>query len=233
MKYTWLILALLLPLSLPAQNDIPAGTILPVRLDNTLHAGKLHVGQTIHARVMQNIPGTPVHRGAQVVAQVIAATTGSVELRFNTVVDHSLRIPISTNLRAVASMLAVEQAYLPVVLSSRGDVPENWSTQQIGGDMVYRGGGHVMADDSFVGNPTPYGVRDRLTASGPCRAAIDGNHRSQALWLFSSNACGVYGIPGLAVLHAGRSTGTIELTSPSQPLLIRSGSGWLLRVRGS
>jgi hypothetical protein len=233
MKYTWLVLALLLPLSLPAQSTVPAGTILPVRLDNTLHAGKLHIGQTIHARVMQNIPGTRIHRGAQVVGHITGITPSSVQLRFNAVVDHGRRIPVSTNLRAVASMLEVSEAHIPEEEASRGLVPENWDTQQIGGDLVYRGGGHVMGVNGFVGNPSAYGVRDRLTANGPCRAAVNGDNRPQALWLFSSDACGVYGIPGLTIIHAGRSSGTIDLTSPSHPLLIRSGSGWLLRVRGS
>jgi hypothetical protein len=90
-----------------------------------------------------------------------------------------------------------------------------------------------MSDGERVGVPTPYGVRVRLTANGPCRAAVAGNDRPQALWLFSSDACGVYDIPGLTIAHAGRSTGTIDLVSHSGSFDIRSGSGWLLRVQGS
>ncbi len=232
MKLLRLALLLLFPLALSAQA-IPAGTILPVQLETTLHAGKLRAGQAIHARVMQNIPGTAIHRGAKVVGRITAVTPNSVSLRFNAVISHGHRIPVSTNLRALASMMEVSEAHLPEEQASRGLVPENWTTQQIGGDMVYRGGGHVMGANGFVGNPTAYGVRDRLTANGPCRAAVDGNGRPQALWLFSSAACGVYGIPGLTIIHAGRSSGAIDLASPSHPLLIRSGGGLLLRVRGS
>lgn len=233
MKHLWLCCVFFLPLSVSAQSTIPAGTILPVRLDTTLNIRHLQPNQPISARVMQNIPGTPVRRGARVIGRVVAVTPSSLELRFGSVVQHGRRIPISTNLRALASMFAVEQAYIPTVPPDRGDVPENWSTQQIGGDMVYRGGGHVMAANDRVGDPTAYGVRDRLTANGPCRAAVNGNHLPQSLWLFSSSACGVYDIQGLTVVHAGRSSGTIQLASPAQPLLIRSGSGLLLRVRGS
>jgi hypothetical protein len=233
MKCFLLFCALFSPLTVAAQNAIPAGAILPVRLDNSLRAGKAHVGQPIHARIMQNIPGTSIHRGAQVVGRILAVTPTSVSLRFNTVIDHGRRFPVSTNLRAVASMMRVSEAYLPEEQASRGLVPENWDTRQIGGDTVYRGGGHVMAVNGFVGNPTAYGVRDRLTTNGPCRAAVSGNTQPQALWLFSSNACGVYDIPGLTIVHAGRSSGAIDLVSPSHPLLIRSGSGWLLRVHGS
>ena len=233
MKYLWLACALLLPLAVSAQTAVPAGTILPVRLDTTLNIRSLRPNQIVRARVMQNIPGSSIHRGAHVIGRVLHVSPTAVSLRFNTIVDHGRRLHVSTSLRAVASMLAVEQAYIPEEQASRGMVPENWTTKQIGGDMVYRGGGHVMSVRGPVGNPTPYGVRDRLTANGPCRAAVSGNHQPQSLWLFSSNACGVYDIPGLKIVHAGRASGSIDLESPSHPLIIRSGSGWLLRVRGS
>lgn len=231
-RFAWL---LLFPLVASAQSALPAGTILPVRLDSTLNARHLRAGQPIRARVMQTVPGTPVHRGAQVVGSVLSATPQSVALRFTAVVDHGRRIPISADLRAVASMLEVEQAYIPIIAPARGDFPDEETTRQIGGDMVYRGGGPVLAQGVRVGEPVPYGVRVRLTRNGPCRGEVEGGSRLQSLWLFSSAACGGYGIPGLVVQHAGRTqpAGEIELRSTSAPLLIRSGSGWLLRVQGS
>lgn len=235
MKLFRLGLLLLFPLTAFAQNPIPPGTILPVRLDSTLNAGHIRPDQPIRARVMQNIPGTPIRRGAQLVGLVLSVHPNSIDLRFNSVVSHGRRIPVSTGLRALASMLDVEQAQLPLAPPARGDIPENENTRQIGGDIVYRGGGPVMAHGVRVGVPTPYGVRVRLTANGPCRSTIDGDTRLQSLWLFSSAACGVYGIPGLAIAHAGRNhpSGDIDLRSTSGRFLIRSGSGWLLRVLGS
>lgn len=234
MKFLTLAL-LLFPLALTAQSGIPAGTVLPVRLDSTLNVRHLRVGQPIRARVMQNIPGTTVRRGAQVVGHILRVLPTGVELRFDAVVWRHQDIPISTDLRAVASMLEVNQAEIPVSAPARGMPPEDWTNRQIGGDMVYRGGGHVVSRGVTVGEPTPYGVRVRLAANGRCRGAINGNRRQQSLWLFSAGACGVYGVPGLAIEHAGRTTpaGTIELKSNSGPLLIRSGSGLLLRVRGA
>jgi hypothetical protein len=87
----------------------------------------------------------------------------------------------------------------------------------------------------IVGQPTPYGALGRLDSNPPCRAAVAGNDKPQALWLFSTSACGLYGYDNLAIDHFGRTepTGTIELSAKSGKLNIRSGSGLLLRVQGS
>ena len=233
MKYAWIALILLLPVSLLAQSAIPPGAVLAVRLDTGLNARKLRPGEEIRGTVMQKIPGTQVRRGAKVLGHVVRAGPTQLTLRFDTVVWRGKRIPVRTNLRAVASMMEVEAAQIPEEMSSRGLTPEVWNTQQIGGDQVYRAGGSVMSGEQKVGWPTAYGVRGRPSSNGPCRAAVDGNEKPQAFWLFSTDACGVYGIPGLTIEHAGRKTGTIELLSESGKLIIRSGSGMLLRVQGS
>ena len=86
-----------------------------------------------------------------------------------------------------------------------------------------------------MGEPTPYGVLGKLNSNAPCRGAIAGNDHPQALWLFSTDACGVYGFSGLSIEHAGRTNpvGNIVLASKAGKLNIMSGSGLLLRVQGS
>ena len=80
------------------------------------------------------------------------------------------------------------------------------TTWQIGGETVYRGGGHVMDGKMIVGEPVEEeGVLGRVRASsdGTCRGAVEGENRVQALWLFSSDACGVYGYRRVKIEHVG------------------------------
>jgi len=68
-----------------------------------------------------------------------------------------------------------------------------------------------------------------------CRGAVDGNDRPQALWVFSSDACGTYGLERVSIAHAGRSNplGIIVLISERGNLKIAGGAGMLLRVNAS
>lgn len=235
MKSAFLAFSLLLAPVLAAQTTLPAGTVLPVRLDTGLNARHLKSGQPVRATVMQNIPGTAIHRGARVLGEVVAASPTRLEVRFDTLDLHGRRIPLKTNLRAIASMVEVEEAQDPEGGPDRGTPPVWYTTQQVGGEQVYRGGGPVASGLDVVGVPTPYGVRGALRSNGPCRGTIAGNTQQQALWIFSTNACGAYGFEDLTVEHYGRTSpeGDIALVSKSGRLHIRSGSGLLLRVQGS
>jgi hypothetical protein len=238
----WLSL-IMLSMDLFAQNTIPAGTILPVALNSSLNSRKVKPGQVITARVMQDVPlspGSTIHAGAKVIGRVIdvkPANGGSgaqVSFRFDTLVASKRRIPIITNLRALASMMAVEAAQLPESGPDRGTSQNAWTTDQIGGEVVYRGGGPVADGLRSVGEPTYGGVLVHVSAKpgSPCRGEIEGNDRLQALWVFSSDACGVYDFADLAIVHAGRTdpVGEITLASDKGKVNVRAGSGMLLRV---
>ncbi|MGA7522249.1 MAG: hypothetical protein WBW84_07185 [Acidobacteriaceae bacterium] len=235
MKHALLVLLCLFPFPLLAQDAVPAGTVLPVQFDTGLNARKLHADEMVRARIMQDVPGTRIRRGAHVVGHVVSATPEQIEIHFDAVSAHGQRIPITASLRALGSMLEVEEAQIPESAPARGMTPEDWNTRQIGGDMVYRGGGPLARGMDVVGEPTPYGALGRLSANPPCRASVDGNDQRQALWLFSTDACGLYGYSGVDLQHAGRTApvGTIRIAAPAGKLNIRSGSGLLLRVLGS
>ncbi len=242
MQCRWLgTAALLLPLAAVAQSALPAGTVLPVSLDSSLNSRKAHPGQTIRGVIMQNIPGTSIHRGAKVLGHVVQVTTlqngqATVELRFDTLETRRRRIPLQVDLRALTSFPEVEEAQVPEDMADRGTTPETATTQQIGGEQVYRGGGPVTSGLTIVGQPVPNGVLalPRVQPGKPCRGIVAGNHQPQALWLFSSDACGVYGYSQLRIAHSGRTNpvGDILLVSEKGPLQLRSGTGLLLRVQG-
>jgi hypothetical protein len=229
-------------IDLPAANSIPAGTVLPVRLDSTLSSVTNHAGQRITARIMQTVPlqgGSIVPAGAKVIGHIVdvSASPARVSVVFDTLETRGEKIPIATNLRAIASFVAVSDAQLPDSGPDRGTPETAWTTIQVGGDAVYRGGGHVVGVNGIVGEPVVGGVLSHLYANeeGGCRGPINANDSLQALWVFSSDACGAYGFSNLEIRHTGRTepSGQIRFDSPKGPVKIDRGAGLLLRVNAA
>jgi hypothetical protein len=135
-----------------AQNSIPSGTILPLRLNSSLNSKKAKSGQTIYASVMQDVPlaeASRIRAGAKVISHVVAVkpatnTSGAtMSLQFDTLVVSRHAMPVVTNLRALASTMAVHEAQLPENGPDRGASENSWTTDPIGGEVVYRCGGPV------------------------------------------------------------------------------------------
>ena len=239
-----LIASLVFSTRLFAQDAIPAGTVLPARLNSSLDSRKSRTGQAITARIMQDVPlpaRGKIPAGAKVTGHVtdVVPASGvrgaSISLQFDAVNSRGRNIPIITNLRALASMMEVQQAQIPPTGTGFG-TPWTWmTTHQIGGEAVYGEGGPVTNGSQIVGQWAPGGVLVRLRAKPgtSCRGAVGNNDRLQALWLFASDACGLYGFPDLELKHAGRSApfGQIILVSTSGRLHLSAGSGLLLRVQ--
>ena len=220
-----------------AVQPLAAGTILPVSLDTTVHMNHAHPGQRVQATLMQSIPGTAVHRGARLEGEVIAvspAPNPRLVLRFTTLRLRHTQLPVAVSLRAMASLLEVEEAEVPEDMAMRGTVPENATTRQIGGQQVYRGGGPVAEGMVAVGQPVAYGILalPMVHPGEPCRAAVGDSSSPQAFWVFSSDACGLFGYGNLRLEHAGRSgpAGVIVFTASHPNVTLQSGSGLLLRV---
>jgi hypothetical protein len=231
-----------------AKNEIKVapGTILPVRLNSSLSSSKSKANQVISARVMQDVPlpgGAKIPEGSQVlgtIVQVAAARRGSpaeISLRFDKLRTAHQSFPITTNLRAVAGFMEILNAQTPPIGPGESDVYRWLTTVQVGGDVVYGDGGIVTkGDDSshVVGKSVGGGVLGQISAKEgtKCRGPLFGNDSPQALWVFSSDACGTYGLAHLEISHAGRSdpVGLIAFRSDAKDLRLPGGTGMLLRV---
>jgi hypothetical protein len=229
------------------QSSIPPGTILPVILRTTIAPQKMKEGETIRGEIAQDVPlpgGAKIRKGSKVeghVVEVVAAGNGTakISIRFEKVYSHGQAIPVKTSLRALAGFMDVQDAGLPRQAPGEGDVHNWWTTTQVGGESVYGASGPVMsAEDAskVVGKSVNDGVLVQVRAKEgtKCRGAIDGNDDPQALWVFSSDACGIYGISNVKIAHAGRTepVGTIVLEMQGRNTKIRSAAGMLLRVTG-
>jgi len=234
------LIVLLLSAGSFAQDTIPPGTILPVQLNSSLRSSKAQPGQAISARLMQDVPlgSSKIRAGAKVIGLVIAVQAagdkggGQISLRFDAVVTRHRRIPLVTNLRALASMMDVSEAQVPESGPDRGTAEFCWTTDQIGDE--YRSAGVLAHGSTVVGRSVANGALAR-PASKPgtsCRGTVDGNDQPQALWVFSSDACGLYDLPNVVLVHAGRTrpVGEITLAASKGDVNIRAGGGLLLRV---
>ncbi len=226
-----------------AQDAIPAGTILPVQLNSSVRSDKARRGDAVEATVMQNVPlpgNLKLRAGTKVighVADVRLRNSGSepvISLQFDAVLVRKKRIPVIMSLRAMASMMEISDAQVPETGADRGTSEFEWTTDQIGGEVNYRAAGIVADGLNVVGHSAMDStlVRVRANPGMKCRGAVGGNASPQALWVFSSNACGLYGFPDVALVHAGRSNpmGEIDLASRKGNVNLRAGSGMLLRV---
>jgi hypothetical protein len=224
--------------------QIPAGTILPVRLNRGFSSKNARAGQEITGRLMQDVPlpnAQKIPEGAMLRGTVVAVSSagksgsGRVSFRFDHVKIHRHSVAIVTDLRALASFVEVQFAQIPQTTPGFG-TPYAWATTElIGGDVKYGVGGPVTDRGSeVVGTGTFSGVLVHIRAQpeSGCRDGLDGNHDLQALWVFSADSCGVYGMSGIRIAHAGRTEplGEIVITADSGDANVKGGSGMLLRV---
>jgi len=228
--------------------QIPAGTILPIRLNHGFSSNSTRVGQQLTGRIMQDVPlpnsrpgSGKIPEGSKVIGTILSVSTagsnnaGKITFQFAQIEIHHRRMAMVTNLRAIASPMEVQFAQIPETTSGFG-TPYVWATTSlIGGDVKYGVGGPVTDRGSqVVGEGTYDGVLVHVRAQleSGCRGELEGSHDVQALWVFSADSCGVYGVSGTRIEHTGRSTpaGEITLSAESGNVNIRSGSGMLLRV---
>jgi hypothetical protein len=231
--------AVLVLAAMTSAQNIPPGTALPVTLFSDVNWKKVQPGQAIVANVAQSVPlpsGARIRAGSPVSGRVLQAGrnadgSSSVRIRFDVVRVDGRELPISTSLRALASPLEVENAKLPIHGPGIAETEATWTTAQIGGDDVYRGGGHVLHGEQVVGEPVADGVLAELIPAAPLGCAEGSGGRRLALWVFASSACGAYGFGKVSIENAGDSNpiGEIVLRGKKNVHLPR-GSAMLLMV---
>jgi hypothetical protein len=229
---------LLISAAIAGAQEIPPATALPISLNTTLDVRRLVSGQPISASIAQDVPlpsGGKIRAGSRVTGRVLQAGTKLggrtyVRLRFDQVVADGRAIAITTSLRAVASSREVQDAQLPEHGPILGETSANWTTTQVGGDVVYRGGGHVVHDEKVVGEPVKDGVLTVLVSAGRPGCETASGDRKLALWVFSSSACGTYGYFGrLVIARAGDSIPMGEIVLESKKnVRVGTGSALLL-----
>jgi hypothetical protein len=209
-------------------------------LRTSLNASKDKPEKRIEGRVMQDVllpSGLKIREGARVLGHAANVKTGSsgssIVVKFDAIQNDGHMIPFTTGVLAVASMTSVHDAQLPISLNSDAVPETQWATRQVGGDLVRRGWGKVFSSDGNVGTwvggssvvATPTPNPKAGCSGGP------GYEREQALWIFSSAACGAFGLRNLKIAGSGviPPVGEIVLTS-NRDINIRGGSGWLLIV---
>jgi hypothetical protein len=227
-----------------APSAILVGTVLPLRLEKTISVKDAHKGEPIEAKIAQDVPlpdGEKISMKSVVSGSILSVETDAdgqgikVTLRFDQIEDHREAVSMATYLRAIASPRAVQAAQLGRTGADIG-TSSGWSdTVQIGGDQRFGDGGEVRnRSKQKVGKGVTGGVLVQVNANPAlgCDGPVNGDDRLQALWVFSSDACGVYDMKGVKVAHAGKSAavGEITLHFEKDDMKVEAGSGILLRV---
>ena len=144
-----------------------AGTILPVSLDATIRSDKNRIGDRISATLMQDVPlrsdGISLPKGSTVsgrVVEVVRQGQGSDESRISIQFDQlrfrDRTVPVTTNLRALASAMAVSASQTP---RAGNEDSSDWNLVPIGGDQAsYGQGGLVVQGSEVVGKSTGQGT---------------------------------------------------------------------------
>lgn len=215
-------------------SPLSSGTTLPVRLTHELKAGAVKPGSTFLATTTQRIPVTLnsfLPPGTEIVGNVVSSQTSSspsapseLTLRFTEIRYKRQTLPIAARTLAIANFVQVMDASVIASGSSdRGNPsPANWTTDQVGGDQVYRSGwvGNVYSSSSHkVGFADYHGVY-ALPASQ--------NEVPRALGVFSLNSTGLYGFSNTTRLQAnGPDTTIIDST---HRVALRKGDDLLLQI---
>jgi hypothetical protein len=224
--------------------QVPVGIVLPVQLETSISLKDAQPGGAVEARIAQDVPlpnREKIRARAVVKGSLVSVVKDSdgvganLTLKFHQMEDGKQTFAFATSLRAIASLRAVRAAQMPYTGSDAG-TPTGWAdTVQIGGDIRFGDGGAVRnRAKQKVGKGVSGGVLVHVMANpgSGCNGPVNGDDHPQALWLFSSDACGVYDLKDIKIAHTGKAApvGEITLHFARDDMKLESGTGMLLRV---
>jgi hypothetical protein len=234
MKYLALLVTLILTpavyASKPARHLVapPPGTTLPVNLTKTLRSMHLVAGQPISARFIQPVPVSPVlylTPKVEVAGQVVSSNSSSISILFTQLRWKNETVPIHVQLVCAASPYEVLQAGMPLGQPDRGtSSPADWTTEQIGGDEVYRSAGSGKVYDRYS---QPVGFAD---LNGVYQDPSPAGAPAHAMGPFSTTATGLYGLTGFSIVSAGGAGVPITLSVSKPKWQIARDTALLLKV---
>jgi len=224
-------------------QQIPAGTLLPVMLDDTIESDKSKPGDEISAKLRQQLAlpdRLKIKKGSKLLGHVVSITppadgkNASVIVQFDHIQIGKKSIPISTGMRAYASMQLVAQARNPVNTNAgAGTSVWDLNVSQIGGQIAYNGAKIVKAPNGqVVGRVVEPGAIVGVPLANPARGCPTGGAGEQAFWLFSTDACGIYDNSNINLSSSGiggPKPGQITFQF-DKAFSLRGGSAWLLQV---
>ncbi len=241
--------AALLPVA-ESGEPLPPGTVIPVLLETTLDSSRVKAGQRVVATVGQAISlgdKRVILERSKLLGQVTEVNGDSgratLAVRFDRLLPRKSNtpLPLDVLLRAVASPMAVSDSGVTYTFGlGWNNPPATWTTVQIGGDVVYRGGGSVVNPfGETVGEPVHGGLFTQWSGvlarvSSPEGSSCQNfplSRSPQSVWIFSASACGVYGLGFQEVSYENLANGEIVFSAP-QRVKIPGGSAFLFTVAG-
>jgi len=221
-------------------SSLPAGTAIPVHFPHALDAANLKVGDAVVVKTDQTILGAGglrIPRGSQLVGSVVevqplASNHSELAVKFDSLRVRGRSIPIHVALRALASFVDSYGTRSPVVDNG---YPESSVYRLVGGDYFYPGDVVYSNEWDKVGKSTRDGVMVKLEgrelSGSRNHVSCESTDTVQAVGVFASGACGVYGFTDITVAASGAGdSGAIRFSSSKHTLKIPRESSALLQV---
>jgi hypothetical protein len=195
---------------------LPPGTAVPVMIRQTLKSLHARAGDAVDAVTLQEVEvnGTSVLlKGTRVVGHVVEShgilggIPSVLAIRFDGIETRGRIVPVHLTLRALADHTSTLDASTPHFYDDRDTVGR---FDLVGGDMFLRDDPKVVDHAAeVVGYHLGEGVYGRLRAAAAGELRCGATRGEESLAVFSPDACGLYGFPGVSAEPAPGASLTI------------------------